>query len=51
MSSREVAEGLVPEVPQLPAAKQDVGDSLSSLAALATGVGDAWHFSSEEKVA
>jgi hypothetical protein len=51
VSSREVAEGLVLEIPERPAAEQDMGDCLSSLAALATGVADAWHSSSEEKVA
>lgn len=51
MLSREVAENLVPEVSKLPAAEQDVGNSLLSLAALAAGASDPQHSSSKEKVA
>jgi hypothetical protein len=51
VSSLEVGEYLVPEVLEHPAVEQDVGDSLSSLPALAAGVSNAWHSLGEEKVA
>ena len=52
MSSTEVAEYLVPEVFESPAVEQDMGDSLSSLPALAAGAGiNTWHSLGEEKVA
>lgn len=43
MSSTEVAEYLVPKVLERPAVEQDMGDSLSSLPALAAGAGNLWH--------
>lgn len=51
MSSTEVAEYLVPEVLERPAVEQDVGDSLSSLPALAAGASNPWNSLGEEKVA
>lgn len=51
MSSGEVAENPVPEVFECPAAEQDVGDRLTSLAVLAGGVGHTWYSSGEEKIA
>ena len=51
MSSTEVVEYLVPEVLEPPAVEQDMGDSLSSLSALAAGAGNTWHSLGEEKVA
>ena len=50
MSSRKVAEYLVPEVLVGPAAKEDMSDGLPPLSTLASRADGSWHSSVEEEV-